>query len=1573
MENFKPYIRPKPPKAGSGVSVVDRFPKVIYGFVDSAARIRTANFRDSGKEAFRPYRNRVIASGLAWGRELLMAPIAVSISTERGRPTIEEAYGQLSKQDRERVLGFITEICEQSPTDETQLRIWYDERDLILPCSTSIQARPLYFYFSNVFNLTPTDIRLVAAYGRVLEETLATTADIEVLTDQKRLFSRRTIIAQLRPNDLLYHGLKRLHKHVSWQRSALVLFPSIDDLENDWGDPCGGGITWQILAERLRGVHQTSKRIGKRYKAVSSASLNYEDLIISDLGTEEEEALSPWARLARDVISDVEDLPADLPSARSALVVYLAPQTFKERSNDAPATDNRGFAIILTDVRKDYFVPQHAHVTRRLFSDIADIVHRSDVVSHRLVKIWMPLAEAGADPINVQNSEVDLKVEDPDDVEALDPAVLAIDTPNVLSVHAIQILQFRRGGVRKLRTEGIDCLQILAIKENNPLIEEVIPVKMVDRTGFKKKLDPASEPLIHALLSNKEFALKDPNGILSKNVLGLFSSRGSHRPFKSIFVVPVRSEGELGGAVIAYRRTSSEFADIDRLLIRALAARIGERIDLRRQLADRARHNVCLNRVAHAKTPAQARLELVKGARELLNADHAFMMASPEDHAGSKTRNTGNIVEVANSWGTDGIHVPTLKIGKQGITGTVYNTGKPFVATDVSTCPRYIPLRKNGRALRMASELSVPIIKPPSLTERKRASAESAVLGVLDTMWAGRHEITTHEVSTLANLAQHAASILQLTTGLADAQQTRDQLRTLLEDVKVLQGLQEEQDVLNWLWSVASKLTNADAMYVWSHTTPSQVIDLIHCRGLRTSKMHKGDTISYRGSWTGKAIRQFRTRGRKSIFDGYEGKRDGVQVPNTPIENYESRLAYCVSPLPTILGAKPTKKPETVWAIGLYRFRKSNFEERERSILQLASEYCEAAIQAISAARAQERTLRLAAATRDIALYLVDNIRTAPDRVVNYILRRSYEELAAYCISVLYYHETGDSYVGPTHFAYPERFSKNPAPRPGGISEVVRNTPGITVVSDIHDPPPELKSALDTSPFLKDNPIIRSMIAGGLYEIPERPAGDRGKFCGIFHINFAHVKRLSQEENLFVSTIQRFLTECGGLEPSLTRMREDASSRIQAVKTPNLVFDEILKVALQGVKAELPSEIIQDPDFRLGGNIYMVEAGDRWALLSIRANVGERTGDHSGRQYIGEGVIGHVASSGKCISVDDVTSEQANQLEYLPYLKDMRSELAVPIRLEDAKAVDGVAQGVVGVLNVECSHRNVFKSRQQDLLFRYASEPPISLILDVAERYGSLLWEAKSSTDRFVSEAASIILHDLTKPIRQVVDKVNTIRIRLGKGDALPYLDRIKTPLKELEDESQKWFKLKDTGFLHLQPEVLEARRPTDVIEQVAHWADFHDPPILIQPHSIKEFFIEQGHPELIARVLENLYSNSKEAAEKAHIPAVEIWLDLKLSEAVGDSQYLNIDFCDNGPGFENLDEARGRVFQHFATRPSAGRWKMGLPCARQMMSAMGGAIELLDSKPRKKTTFRLRFGMSILGLRRSSGVKEDS
>jgi GAF domain-containing protein len=1549
--------------------LAERFQLAVKEFVKKATAFQAAHLWGHEHAPAPSPIDRVVAYALSSGRALLRSEGALSVSIKTGGLDVQitRRLGNASlTNDFTLRLKNAHYQRVRAPRSSRQ-SVWFDKRNVIAAYSMPQQDDQGYLVFFNIQKrLRKTQvITALSSFTQIFEAVLASTMTIDFLEDQKRLLSRRTIVAQLRPNDLFYQALRRLHKYVGWERSAVILHS-----RSNIGDPGSKkarsappkrpSVEWYIAAERVRGVSEVSQRVGMRFGVnvglIESPEIKPRVIHhLQELHTKEAPA---WDRLVYEVLTKSEGLPQHLNEAKSALIVPIGATPITEGENGDALSTEPPFVVILSDSRPERFTEEHGQLVKEFFSDIPPLLKNSESFSERLIKLWTPLRTASAEDAPAsKHPESPGTMDHPDIIESLrGEDALPNEALEVLGVDALQVLQLRRGSIRKVTTGKIDLLTSTSVEKG----KEQGPIEFLRSTGLATIITSQSNILWRVFAERAEFSHKDFSGLDTKRFANLIPCVNPEKVYRTVLIEPILSEGEFAGALLAYRKKQSEFVDVDRLLLRSLAARLGERIELHRKLADHVRLVICLFRVATASDANAARRALVEGANEMLNSDHVFMMEVKDPLAITDRAYSPEIDEVAHTWEDGRMSVRRIKADVEGITGEVFTLGKPLAVTDVSKFKKYVPiLTPSRKTVKVASELAVPIKASFSATDYE----QTRVLGVLDALWRQPHRITLREVNTLRALAGPAAALLQLTTGLQVALQMRQSLQKLLNDAIPLQEAKTREQVIAWLASTvlgtptSSALIDCDMLVVWEHVRGSRYMSLLSVHGERANELEGVRQLRCEGSWTAGVIQRFREGELKSAYDYYDNPApERKHIRGTRRDRYQSIVVRCINPSSSATEGTPGEL-ETVWAVSLFRFRRSNFNAHDEVLLQFAAEYCEAALQKLDSIQEQARSLQLAKASQDVALKMISSLRSDQREVVDYICERICEEIRASSVVILYY-ETGSS-TAPTYFAYPKTSKQSDPPRKDGLSEAVRAAGEMVTVNDTHNPPSAFRKAIKSSPFLNTHPRIRAFIAVPLFEAPA--GSSKGGFFGVMYVNFAEKCKSTQTELEFLNIMQRFLAECGGIEGKLLQMRAQAIRNVQKIADPGQVFKQILTVALDTLRSEFPPSVRTDPRFELGGNLYMVTEGQPRAKLRVRDNVGELTGKQAGVQEIGEGVIGWVAKNGQPMLVDDTKSRSSRELGYLPYLKNMRSELAVPISLPNAPDIDAsVANGVIGVINVECSIPGVFTARLQNLLMRFSASP-VALILYLAERHGQRLWQVRKDEEDFLGEVAYHVMHDLTSPMITLGFQVDAIRKDLPRDE----LRKIERTLKQMEQESRAWVEIRKTGLHFLSRKTLSQRKSLDVVEQIRAWAARRK--VRMYKSRVHDFFSPKGHPELIASVLENLYSNSMKAQKKAGQRNGKVWITFdRTQDFSGVGPHLDVFFHDNGPGIDTYQPERwDELLRPFEPqrRKSQGKWVskdggwgLGLPLTRRMMHLMGGTINIVDSRPYQRTTFRLRF-----------------
>lgn len=136
----------------------------------------------------------------------------------------------------------------------------------------------------------------------------------------------------------------------------------------------------------------------------------------------------------------------------------------------------------------------------------------------------------------------------------------------------------------------------------------------------------------------------------------------------------------------------------------------------------------------------------------------------------------------------------------------------------------------------------------------------------------------------------------------------------------------------------------------------------------------------------------------------------------------------------------------------------------------------------------------------------------------------------------------------------------------------------------------------------------------------------------------------------------------------------------------SLELDELLREILDSMKQVVSYD---------AGGIFLVDpkSGD---LKSIHSVGYDPELENNLNLKTGQGLIGHVASTGESLIVPDVSGDS----RYVGGSRSTRSEILVPIKIDDR---------LIGVLNLESSQLNAYNSSSLALMDAFASQAAISL------------------------------------------------------------------------------------------------------------------------------------------------------------------------------------------------------------------------------------------------------------------------
>lgn len=147
----------------------------------------------------------------------------------------------------------------------------------------------------------------------------------------------------------------------------------------------------------------------------------------------------------------------------------------------------------------------------------------------------------------------------------------------------------------------------------------------------------------------------------------------------------------------------------------------------------------------------------------------------------------------AQSTGARGLR---LKIGEQGITGHVAQTGKPILCNDVTREPRYYP---HDLVPDTQSELAVPLRRG------------NTVIGVFDVQSYRRNAFRTDDIAVLQILADQVVSALENARLFKEARQQFQVMRVLHDISLDITAQLDSHQVLSVILEQAAHLLNAEA------------------------------------------------------------------------------------------------------------------------------------------------------------------------------------------------------------------------------------------------------------------------------------------------------------------------------------------------------------------------------------------------------------------------------------------------------------------------------------------------------------------------------------------------------------------------------------------------------------------------------------------------------------------------------------------------------------------------------------------------------------------------------------------
>jgi signal transduction histidine kinase len=182
----------------------------------------------------------------------------------------------------------------------------------------------------------------------------------------------------------------------------------------------------------------------------------------------------------------------------------------------------------------------------------------------------------------------------------------------------------------------------------------------------------------------------------------------------------------------------------------------------------------------------------------------------------------------------------------------------------------------------------------------------------------------------------------------------------------------------------------------------------------------------------------------------------------------------------------------------------------------------------------------------------------------------------------------------------------------------------------------------------------------------------------------------------------------------------NVSRVINSSLEPNDVLNLVLREAVSITRATSGSIVLVDPHTQ---------------LLEIEVAIGLSPAARRLQLPIGRGVTGRVAKTGQPLRVSDVRADP----HYIPVRKDVRSELAVPLVVDD---------NLIGVLNVDSTRTGAFDADDEELLVALGHQA--AQVIHNSWLYATVASRARQLESLFGIAQSIISTHDIAEILQRV-------------------------------------------------------------------------------------------------------------------------------------------------------------------------------------------------------------------------------
>ncbi|GIX44346.1 MAG: hypothetical protein KatS3mg130_0754 [Candidatus Sumerlaea sp.] len=195
------------------------------------------------------------------------------------------------------------------------------------------------------------------------------------------------------------------------------------------------------------------------------------------------------------------------------------------------------------------------------------------------------------------------------------------------------------------------------------------------------------------------------------------------------------------------------------------------------------------------------------------------------------------------------------------------------------------------------------------------------------------------------------------------------------------------------------------------------------------------------------------------------------------------------------------------------------------------------------------------------------------------------------------------------------------------------------------------------------------------------------------------------------------------------RILYQISNLINSTTNHRLLLRRILDCAVRYLQAS-------------SGSLSLIDAANP-EFLHVRAACGASARNVRNRRIpIGKGIVGRVVALGKPVRVNNVLECE----DYLPLRPEVRSEMAVPLRIEGR---------IAGVLNVDSDRLNAFTREDQQLLVAIANQA--AKVIQTSQLYDALTTQAARLEALIAAGQALIAPDSLPSVLQRITETVQSM------------------------------------------------------------------------------------------------------------------------------------------------------------------------------------------------------------------------